>query len=69
MGLAEHTSIKVIRLKDGLVMDFKMLMKFPNTRVQNYWGTTPVGQIDQEYVKQRQEQLTINTLPKVDIVS
>lgn len=61
--------IKVIRLSDGLIMDFKLLMKHPNIPNQRYWGTTPVGQIDQEYIKQRQKQFTINTLPKVDIVS
>lgn len=38
--------IKVIRLSDGLVMDFKMLMKNPSTTNQRYWGTVPVGQID-----------------------
>jgi len=42
--------MKVIR-EDGLVMDFKMLMKSPGCRVHNYWGTTPVGQIDHEWVK------------------
>lgn len=65
----KRNAMLVIRISDGLVMDFKMLMKSGNCQTQNYWGTKKAGEIDQEFVNSQRNQLLINKIQKATIVS
>lgn len=62
-------ALKVIRLSDGLVMDFKMLLKAPNTPNQRYWGPVQVGQIDHAWINTQTQNKTNSTANQVNLVS
>lgn len=43
--------MKVVRISDGLVGDYNSMLGW-HGQWQNYWGMTPVGEVDPEYLAQ-----------------